>query len=40
MAEGWQATSVPAPYLPRPAGTIGLGDTFTAGILLAESLPP
>lgn len=40
MAEGWQATSVPAPYLPRPACTIGLGDTFTAGILLAESLPP
>jgi ADP-dependent phosphofructokinase/glucokinase len=40
MADGWQATSVPAPYLPRPAGTIGLGDTFTAGILLAESLPP
>jgi ADP-dependent phosphofructokinase/glucokinase len=40
MAEGWHTTSAPAPYLPRPAGTIGLGDTFTAGILLAESLPP
>lgn len=40
MANGWQATSVPAPYLPRPASTVGLGDTFTAGILLAESLPP
>lgn len=40
LAGGWQVTSVPAPYLPQPAGTIGLGDTFTAGILLAESLPP
>ena len=40
LADGWQATCVPAPYLPHPAGTVGLGDTFTAGILLAESLPP
>jgi ADP-dependent phosphofructokinase/glucokinase len=40
LAGGWQVTSVPAPYLPQPAGTVGLGDTFTAGILLAESLPP
>ena len=36
--DGWQATCVPAPHLRRPAGTIGLGDTFTAGVLLAESL--
>jgi ADP-dependent phosphofructokinase/glucokinase len=35
----WWATSVPSPYLRRPAATIGLGDTFAAGILLAESLP-
>jgi ADP-dependent phosphofructokinase/glucokinase len=35
---GWQATCVPAPHLRRPAGTIGLGDTFSAGVLLAESL--
>lgn len=40
LAGGWQLTSVPAPYLPQPASTVGLGDTFTAGILLAESLPP
>jgi ADP-dependent phosphofructokinase/glucokinase len=39
IADGWQATSVPAPYLPRPVSTVGLGDTFSAGILLAESLP-
>ena len=38
LKEGWRATCVPAPYLRRPAGTIGLGDTFTAGALLAESL--
>jgi ADP-dependent phosphofructokinase/glucokinase len=35
---GWRATCVPAPYLRRPADTVGLGDTFTAGALLAESL--
>jgi ADP-dependent phosphofructokinase/glucokinase len=38
LGDGWQATSVPAPHLIRPAGTVGLGDTFVAGILLAESL--
>jgi ADP-dependent phosphofructokinase/glucokinase len=38
LGDGWQATSVPAPHLPRPAGTVGLGDTFVAGILLAESV--
>ena len=36
--DGWRATCIPAPHLRRPAGTIGLGDTFTAGVLLAESL--
>lgn len=36
---GWYATSVPSPYLRRPAATIGLGDTFVAGVLLAESVP-
>lgn len=40
LDDGWQATSVPAPHLRRPASTIGLGDTFTAGVLLAESLFP
>jgi ADP-dependent phosphofructokinase/glucokinase len=38
LGDGWFATAVPAPYLPRPAATIGLGDTFVAGVLLAESL--
>lgn len=38
LGDGWQATSVPAPHLRRPAGTVGLGDTFVAGVLLAESL--
>jgi ADP-dependent phosphofructokinase/glucokinase len=39
MSRSWSATSVPTPYLRRPAATIGLGDTFVAGLLLAESLP-
>ena len=39
LGDGWHATSVPAPHLRRPAGTVGLGDTFVAGVLLAESLP-
>jgi ADP-dependent phosphofructokinase/glucokinase len=39
LGDGWQATCVPAPHLTRPAGTVGLGDTFVAGVLLAESLP-
>jgi hypothetical protein len=38
LDDRWQATCVPAPHLRRPASTIGLGDTFTAGVLLAESL--
>lgn len=40
LGDGWQVTCVPAPYLRRPAGTVGLGDTFVAGLLLAESLTP
>ncbi|MBV9380696.1 MAG: hypothetical protein JOY82_01765 [Streptosporangiaceae bacterium] len=39
LGDGWRATCVPAPHLRRPAGTVGLGDTFVAGLLLAESLP-
>ncbi|MGP3989760.1 hypothetical protein [Streptomyces sp. 3N207] len=39
LGDGWRATSVPSPHLRRPAGTVGLGDTFVAGLLLAESLP-
>jgi ADP-dependent phosphofructokinase/glucokinase len=38
LDNGWQATCVPTPHLRQPKGTIGLGDTFTAGTLLAESL--
>lgn len=38
LGYGWRATSVPAPYLQRPVRAVGLGDTFTAGVLLAESL--
>jgi ADP-dependent phosphofructokinase/glucokinase len=40
LGDGWRATCVPAPHLRRPVGTVGLGDTFVAGLLLAESLPP
>ena len=32
--EGWSIACCPAPYLDRPAATIGLGDTFLAGTLL------
>ncbi len=38
LGDGWLSTCVPAPYLRRPTSTIGLGDTFTAGVLLADSL--
>lgn len=31
---GWTIACCPAPYLERPAATIGLGDTFLAGTLL------
>jgi ADP-dependent phosphofructokinase/glucokinase len=45
-ADGWYEVSCPAPWLPRPASTIGLGDTFVAGTMLllgrarAASTPP
>lgn len=32
---GWYAVACPAPWLARPASTIGLGDTFVAGTMLA-----
>ena len=32
--DGWSIACCPAPYLERPAATIGLGDTFLAGTLL------
>ena len=31
---GWSIACCPAPYLEKPAATIGLGDTFLAGTLL------
>ncbi|MFG1688287.1 ADP-dependent glucokinase/phosphofructokinase [Nonomuraea sp. NPDC049269] len=39
LGDGWHAECVPTPYLSRPAATIGLGDTFVAGVLLAGCLP-
>jgi len=35
----WRADCVPSPYLRRPRGTVGLGDTFVGGILLAAGIP-
>jgi ADP-dependent phosphofructokinase/glucokinase len=31
---GWYTIACPAPWLPRPASTVGLGDTFVAGTML------
>ena len=36
---GWSVACCPAPYLAKPASTVGLGDSFTAGTLLVHSLP-
>jgi hypothetical protein len=33
----WSVVCCPTPYLPRPAATIGLGDSFLAGTLLVLS---
>ena len=30
----WSIVACPSPYMPRPATTLGLGDSFTAGCLL------
>lgn len=35
---GWRVDCAPVPFVARPASTIGLGDTFTAGLLLAAAL--
>lgn len=35
---GWRADCVPAPYLKRPKATVGLGDTFVAGLLLTAGI--
>jgi ADP-dependent phosphofructokinase/glucokinase len=38
LGGGWRVSCAPSPYLPRPATTIGLGDSFVAGALLADCL--
>ena len=35
----WHLACCATPYLPKPAATIGLGDTFLAGTLLVLSQP-
>ncbi len=39
LADDWSVVACPAPYLPSPASTIGLGDTFVAGCLLVLGQP-
>ncbi|HTT88459.1 MAG TPA: ADP-dependent glucokinase/phosphofructokinase [Acidimicrobiales bacterium] len=39
-ANGWWVECVPTPHRETPASTIGLGDTFTAGVILATALSP
>lgn len=34
----WRVDCAPTPFVARPASTIGLGDTFTAGLLLAAAI--
>lgn len=38
LPDGRQVVCVAAPYLERPASTVGLGDSFTAGCLLVHSI--
>ena len=38
LGDGWQADCVPSPYLARPKATVGLGDTFVAGLMLAAGM--
>jgi ADP-dependent phosphofructokinase/glucokinase len=38
LGDGWQADCVPSPYLARPKATVGLGDTFVGGLMLAAGL--
>jgi ADP-dependent phosphofructokinase/glucokinase len=39
LGDGWRADVVPVPYLARPVATVGLGDTFVAGLLLSACMP-
>jgi len=38
LGRGWRVDCVPSPYLYQPRSTVGLGDTFVAGTLLAHGL--
>lgn len=38
LPDGRRVACVAAPYLERPASTVGLGDSFTAGCLLIHSI--
>ena len=38
LGGGWRVDCVPSPYLYQPRSTVGLGDTFVAGTLLAHGL--
>ena len=38
LDEGWRIDCVPTPFVVEPASTIGLGDTFAAGLLLAATV--
>jgi hypothetical protein len=38
LDEGWRLDCVPTPFVVQPASTIGLGDTFAAGLLLAAAV--
>lgn len=38
LSDGRHVVCVAAPYLERPASTVGLGDSFTAGCLLIHSI--
>jgi ADP-dependent phosphofructokinase/glucokinase len=38
LGDGWRVDCVPSPYLFHPAATVGLGDTFVAGLLLSSCL--
>jgi ADP-dependent phosphofructokinase/glucokinase len=38
LDEGWRIDCVPTPFVVEPASTIGLGDTFAAGLLLAAAV--
>lgn len=40
IRDNWHAIVVPSLYQPNPVATVGLGDTFTAGLLLGDSLHP